>query len=259
MSDTPAEGHNLPDLSEILSADLMAVLIGNEIEPLKERADELIASCRRFSIAHPSIGSDETDALAAQVLATCQRFVSKSGRVETARTEFLKPIREASTAVGSYERGPFAAIVQAVNKVTNTISAASIKYKQEKEAAERKRRQAEADRLAHEAVLTEQLATQGSKTVSLDEAVVAAEAAEQAQEAANARPADLTRSHGDLAGTSSLRYKRIVTIVEATKVDRIYCVPDLSLLTRAAGKAGDPLPIIAGCSVSDVPDLTVRR
>jgi hypothetical protein len=50
-----------------------------------------------------------------------------------------------------------------------------------------------------------------------------------------------------------------VTIVSPADVPRAYCEPSLALLIRAAGKAGSPIPTIAGVTIEDVPDLTVRR
>lgn len=36
-------------------------------------------------------------------------------------------------------------------------------------------------------------------------------------------------------------------------------VPDEAALRRAAGKVGTPIPTLAGCTVRDIPDLTVRK
>lgn len=257
MSDLAPTTHNLPDLATILAPDTIAAMLGKEIEPLKERADELISSCRRFIAAHPTIGNDEADALAAQVLATCQRLTSKSGRIETARIEFLKPLRATTTTVGSYERGPFAAIIQSVDAVAGIISKASIAYKQAKEAEERKRRQAEADKAAAEARMAEELATRGSKTVSLDDAVTAAEVAEKAQEAASVKPAEMTRARGDALGVSSLKYRRKFTVMQPDKVGRALCSPDDSKIRAAIGKAGSPLPVLDGIYVFDEPEITI--
>lgn len=257
MSDTPPKTHNLPPLVELIPLDVIGAQIDAVKGPLVARRDELVASGQRFVAANPTIASDEVDAVAAQVLAVFGRFTGKTGPVETARIELLKPLRAAVTLVGSYERGPFAGLIDSVEDVAITIRKASIAYKQAKEAKARAARQAEADRLAAEARKAEEKAMKDQ--ASLDGAAAAYEVAEKAQEAASVPAAELTRAHGDAVGVSSLRYKRIVTIVEPAKVDRQYCVPDLGLLTRAAGKAGTPLPIIAGCSVVDVPDLTVRR
>lgn len=259
MSDAPSAGHNLPDLASTLAPDAVAALIDIEKAPLEARAEALIASCKRFLAAYPRVISDEIDGKAAELLAVCARMTTKSGRVETARVAFKAPIAAADNAIGSMVRGPFANIIASINAAVEPIAKSSTAWKVAEDLRKRKAAQAEADRLAAEARMAEELATTGSKAVSLDDAVAAAQAAEKAQEAASVKPAELTRTHGDALGTTSLRYKRIVTIVEPAKVDRQYCVPDLSLLTRAAGKAGSPLPIIAGCSVADVPDLTVRR
>lgn len=257
MSETPGAGHNLPSLTDLIPPDVIDAQIDRVKAPLVARRDEIVASGERFVAAFPAIADDETDAKAAQVLAVMERFSGKSGPVETARIELLKPLRAATTAIGSYDRGPFANLIDSVEKVALTIRKASIAYKQKKEADERKRRQEEADRLAEEAAKLEAAAKQGAAT--WDAAADAYADAERAQEGAAARSAELTRSHGSDVGVSSLRYKRIVTIVEPDKIPRQFCVPDLALLTRAAGKAGSPQPVIVGCAISDVPDLTVRR
>jgi hypothetical protein len=107
--------------------------------------------------------------------------------------------------------------------------------------------------------MLEELAAKGSSDVTYEDAAAAAQAAEDSQLVANAKPADITRVHGDGVGTTSLRYKRVVTIVEPGRVPRNLCVPDLAAITRAAGKAGTPFPTIDGVSIADEPDLTVRR
>jgi hypothetical protein len=250
---------NLPKLPDILPLKLVEQLIDAELAPLRERADALTASCKRFIAAHPAITSSADDALAAEVLAVVQRFTSASGRVEQARVALKAPILAADNAIGSLKKGPFARLAESVDVAATAIRKASLAYKVKVEAETRAAAQEEAKKRAAEAALAEKLAARQNSTVTYEDAATAHQAAEAAQMIADARPAELTRSHGDGIGTTSIRYRRIVTIVEPHNVPRQFCVPDLALLTRAAGKAGDPLPAIAGVSISDVPDLTVRR
>lgn len=253
----PPRTHNQPKLAELIPPDVITMLIADEVRPLRERADELIASCKRFAEAYPVIETPDQDAKAAEVLAVVQRFISKSGRVETARVALKAPILAADTAIGSLLKGPFAGVAVSVEAASQAISRASITYKQKVETERRRKAQEEADNLAAQARLVERMAQRGAATMG--DAIVAAEASETAQKVADSKPAELTRTHGDGVGTTSLRYKRVVTILAPADVPRMYCVPDPAALTRAAGKAGTPIPVIAGCEVKDVPDLTVRR
>lgn len=276
MSETkaPPIGHNMPPqptIAEMLApaaieAMIAAVLdrepddgIGTKSKSIRARAIELVDVCKRFASAHPEIASDEQDAKATEVLAVVQRFTSATGRVEVARIQLKAPILAADQAIGSLKKGPFARIVESVDTAAAVVRRASIAYKQRRETEIREAAQAEATRKAEEAALAERLADSGSGLVTMEDAANAFAQAEAAQQVADSKPAELTRSHGDGAGVSSLRYKRVVTILSPADVPRIYCVPDPAALQRAAGAARGPIPTIAGCKIEDVPDLTVRR
>jgi hypothetical protein len=249
---------NLPKLPEVLPLALVQQIIDADTAPLRERADELIGSCKRFSETFPTIETPEADAKAAEILAVVQRFIGKSGRVETARVALKAPILAADNAIGSLSKGPFARIAVSVETAASTIARASTNYKVKVEREIREKAQAEAARLAEQSRLAEESAARGG-IGTFEQAADAATAAEAYEKIAESKSADLTRTHGDGVGTTSLRYKRVVTIVAPADVPRVYCSPDLSLITRGAGKAGDPIPTIAGVKIEDVPDLTVRR
>lgn len=252
-----AAGHNLPPLNNLLDPDFVRAHIDRELDPLKQRAADLIASCQRFAAAYSEITSEEGDAKAAEVLAVCQRFTSKSGRVETAREALKGPVLAASNAIGSYDKGPFAAVIAEVARAAAVIANLSIAYKQKIEQERRAAAKAEADRLAAIAAEKEAQADAGKAPVA--EAVEAYQQATQTRKIATSSAADLTRTSGDNVGTTSLRYKRTVTVTEPHLVPREYCAPDLDLLRRAAGTARGPMPKIAGVTIVDEPDLTVRR
>lgn len=263
MSETqPPRTHNLPDLAMTLAPDAMMALIAHETEPLRKRADELIGVCKRFVAAHPQITGEEADSKAAEVLAVCARFTTtKSGRADAARIALKAPILAAGQLIdGTQGRpGPFAKLISDVADATLPIRQASVLYKQKVERETREAAQAEADRQREQARVAEELASKGSSLVTMDQAAEAAVAADDAQRVASSSAADLTRTHGNDAGVSSLRYKRVVTVTSPADVPRIYCAPDIAAITRAAGKAGGPIPIITGVTIKDEPDLTVRR
>jgi hypothetical protein len=258
MSDHPRT-HNLPSIADALDPAVVRSWIDDALDALRPRANELIGMCQRFTAAHPEITTAEQDAKAAECLAVVQRFCSVKGRVETARVALKEPIQAATVAIGSMQKGPFANLLGTVYKASASIERASIAFKQKVDAETRRKAQEEADRKAEEARTTERLAKSGSSMVTLDDAATAYEASAKARQTANAKTADLTRAHGDDAGATSLRYRRVVTITAPADVPRAYCSPDLALIQRAAGKAGTPIPDIDGVKIEDVPDLTIRR
>ncbi len=250
---------NIPSLSDIIPLPLVESMIDKELRPLRDRAIELADMCKRFALAYPTIESEEADAKAAEVLAVVQRFTSKSGRVESARVAFKAPIEAANKAIGSLDKGPFAGVISMVSTTATFISRASIAYKQKVETERRQAAQAEANRKTSEARMAEELARKGPGLVTYEDAASAHESAEAARKIADAKPAELTRSHGDAVGVSSLRYKRVVTITAPHLVPRQYCVPSETLLRTAAGAAGSPISTIPGVTIEDAPDLTVHR
>jgi hypothetical protein len=252
----PKMGHNLPQLSEVLDPAVVSALIEADTAPLKERAQALIDSCKRFVAAYPAIEDDEADGIAASLLAQVQRLTATpGGRINQARIALKAPALAAQKQIDA----AYPPIADGVTQVARTIIALSTAYKVQIEHKRREAAEAEALRKREEAAAAERLAASGTGLVSFEDAATAHQQADAAQAIATARPADLTRTHGSDFGTSSLRYKRVVRIVDPAAVDRLYCVPDLAALQRAAGKAGTPLPTLKGCTVVDEPDLTVRR
>lgn len=257
----PGPGHNHPPLASILSTSYVQNLIDEATAPLRLREAELVDSCKRFVLAYPVIETPEQDAKAAEVLAVVQRFTSASGRVETARVALKAPILAADAAIGSLKKGPFAKIAEAVDTAAAVVRRASLAYKQKVEAETRRKAQELANQKAAEAALAERLAASGRGLVTMEDAATASMAAEVHQRIADSKSANLTRSHGDGVGTTSLRYKRIATLIPGMEhlVPREFCTPSQSKIDMAKGRALDAMPTIPGVKFEDVPDLTVRR
>jgi hypothetical protein len=267
MSETlPLKTHNLPSLADALAPAVVVALIEAETSPLKQRETELQDGAKRFLAAHKTIADDETDGKVTEFLSQVQRFTADSGRIESTRVAFKAPVLAAAQsidkafkAIGAQliarpvrqRRAPFNLIEQIINL--------SIAYKDAKEEKVRAEAQKIADEKAAQAAAAEKLASAGSGVVTFEDAAGLFDEADKAQAVADAPAADLTRTRGSDFGMSSARKVRVVTIVNPAEVDRIYCVPDQVLLNRAAGKAGDLVPTLKGCTVADVSDLTVRR
>jgi len=257
----PGVGHNAPPLeplSEVLSEVRVNLMLAAELQPLEERAEVLAESCARFVAAIPVITTEEQDEKATEIMAVCQRFTAKNGRVDAARVAFKAPVLAAQKAIDT----SFPAVAGIVSAAVAPIAAASTQYKVQKEAKVRAAREAEAARLREEALKAEQAAEAARQAQSAEKfaaAQVAWEAAEKAQAAAQAKPADLTRTRGQDFGQSGLTYDRVVTIEAPHLVPAQYCVPSPELLKHAAGKPGSAIPVIPGVKIVDVPKMRVGR
>jgi hypothetical protein len=265
MSDDPPQaGHNLPKLADLLSEETMKALIEAETEGLLLRDRALVDSCVRFLDAFPKIEDEEGEAKATEVLATIQKFVSKSGRVETARVAFKRPVLEAETSIDQAfrtigDRLKTRPVGQRRHPYTyaEMIGLRVVEYKSEVNRKLLAEQEAEFNRLAAEATKKERAADRGRG--SHQDAADAAARAEKAHDAVVAPPAARTRTHGSDFGTTSLAKKRVFDVITPSAVPREYCVPSDSLIRAAVGKAGDRMPIIPGVSIRDEDDLTVRR
>jgi hypothetical protein len=180
MSDTlPPRTHNLPSLAETLAPATVAALIEAETAPLKERAQALVDSCKRFTAAYEAgIQDDETDGIAASILAQCQRFTgSKTGRVDAARIALKAPVLAAQQQIDK----AFPAIASIVNTAVSAVTKLSLAYKAAKDAAIRKAAEEEAERKRLEAEAAERLASAGSGLVTFEDAAQTYDAVDKAQ------------------------------------------------------------------------------
>lgn len=264
MSDAQPARRNLPTLTEVLAPDIVDALIAAETEALIVRDNILADACTRFLQAYPRITDDEVDAKATEVLATVQRFVGDSGRVESSRVALKAPalaagrqIDAAYAKIGDRLRIRPLKLRKPPLNLAEAIVERVLAHKAEVERTARAAAEAEAKRLSEVAALTERRAEQGSATYQ--EASAAANLADKAEQAAAAKPAARTRARGTDFGTTSLAKKRVFEVMSPALVPRHLCEPSDSLIRLAIGKAGDVFPIIPGVAIRDEDDLTVRR
>jgi hypothetical protein len=283
MSDAPPRGHNRPpDLKTLLDIDIVKRMIADELDAVPESVDgskvlsirdrdvQLIQMCRRFLKAYPQIEDDEGERIATEVLHTCGRFAGDSGRVEKTRQEMKQPVLTAGRVIDEEFRrfgrdlivrpltGPVAnrriAPLTLAEQISNLVIA-----KKERDAERiRKDAEAEAQRLEKEAQVARDLASKGSNTVTADDATAAAEAAQKQRETAAAPINKLTRTSGNLAGSTSGKRVRVFEITNPDLVPRQFCEPSDRLLRAGVGAADSPIPDIAGVRIFDRTDLNRR-
>lgn len=285
MNDAPGPGHNrapTPVLSELVSPPIIADIIaaeldraplssdGSAIPSIRERDPALMAMCQRFLAKYPTIETPEAEAIANEVLSTCMKFAGGSGRVENARAALKQPVWDAGKTIDAAfaKYGVQLAIRPLVGPVKDRrcapytlaeqINELVVQYKDAKDRKLREEAAALAKQKAEEAALAEQMAKRGSGTVTMGDAVAAAEASEAAQTVVDAPIAALTRSKGNDFGSTSRKRVRTFTIINSALVPRHLCVPSDSLIRDAVGKADESMPDIPGILVSDQTDL-VRR
>lgn len=280
MSDTTIR--NLPTFDELLTAEVVQAIIdaeldaepssveGTPVPSIRQRETDLIAMCRRFLTAYPAIETPDAENKATEVLSTLAKFAGGSGRVETVRQAIKAPvldagrkIDEAFGAVGTGLivrplTGPAKGRRVAPFTLAEKIVIALTLYKEKQAAKIRAEAQAEADRLAREAKVTEELAAKGSSLVSYEDAATASAAAEKQQAVASAPMNELTRSRGDLLGSTSGKRIRTFEIAVPHLVPRAYCVPSEALIRAAIGQADSAMPVILGVKITDVTDINRR-
>ena len=198
MSDAaPGLGHNLPPLQEQLA---------DETTELVQRRDELVGSADR---APPTI----TDELIATKVADLVRLIAACIKnAEAARVSRKEPYLAAGRLVDAHYKNNITGPLETVKR---DLERRLTLYQRQKAEEERRAREAEARRQAEEAERqrreAEAAAEAAATDADLDAAISAEELARQAEadavrakREAEAKPADLSRSRGDLGAVASL-------------------------------------------------------
>ena len=187
-----------------------------EAAPLAKRRDELLAACDR---APASIGDDET---AGKIADLIKLITACSKNAEATRVSRKEPFLESGRLVDSF----FKKITDPLDKAKKSVEARLTLWQRIKADDERWRRE-EAERLAREAAQKAAEAQRAAEQAmrdqaSLETALRAEEAAKQAaadavvaERAAAAKPAELSRTRGDVGAVASLR-----TFWDFTDLDR---------------------------------------
>jgi hypothetical protein len=170
--------------------------------PLLERAAELQAAAARM----PEIDGDEAAGKVGDFIKLLSAAIKIS---EAARTEAKEPHLAAGRAVDTFFKArvsdPLDAIKRAVERKLTT-------YLQAKEAERRRQAEAEARRLreeaearAREAQAAEAERRSHAAQAAMDQAVAKEQEAQIAEKAAAAKPAEFSRTRGEVGSVASLR------------------------------------------------------
>jgi len=203
----------LKDLLDGLSENLLA----NEVE-LIARYDELREA---FERTPEVVDSAEMDARFGDFVKKQLATLKKA--VEAAQEKYKRPFTDGGKVVD----GTFKRRADEVERWQRTLQARQTAYKLKveeearKKAAEEARKRAEEEEKARKAA--EEAAAKAQDAKTLDDAIAAEEAARnaealriQAEQAQNAKTADLTRTRGDLGSVSSLRKELKGEVIERT-------------------------------------------
>lgn len=222
---SPGLGHNLPPA---LDPDMLRDQLAIDHAELEKRTRELLDGVARFSENHAQIEDDEVNGRAGDFV---KQITTHAKLVDQTREATKRPYNVAGDTVQAYfKKG----MLDGLSAGAETVRKAMTSYAVRKEQAERRRAAEEAARKAEEAARAEAEARrlqaerdaeearrkaaeapapapqvvearQEEIGAKLDVAASAYNDAERAQERALAKPAELSRTRGDLGSVSSLR------------------------------------------------------
>lgn len=252
--DPPGIGHNQPpDDIELLREKLDAQTLD-----LQRRVDDLKTAEARL----PEITDDASAGDAADFVKMATAAIKDA---DAKRVDAKEPFLKAGRAVDGFFKGLSDPLDSLRRRVEQRITV----YLRAKEARERAAREAEAKRLRDEAEAREREARRLERARLDDEAArrrqeaaaSAAEAAAVEAKTEKAKPADLSRTRGDMGSVASLRRAWVGTITDVRKVDlealRPYIRPDaLQKALNLAVQAG--VREIAGCTIEETTMANVR-
>ena len=234
--------HNNPP-ADLLVGDALRDKLRDENYELIQRRDQLLDAAARI----PSIDSDDVAGKVSDYVKQLTALVKAS---ETQRTGAKEPYLEGGRNVDGF----FKAITDPVEKVKTDVQRKLTIYLREKEEAERRER-IRLERLAREAAElaakeAAEAAAAAADAKTLDVAIEAEKQAEvaaadlaKAEQAADVKPAELTRTRGEYGSMSSLRTEWVFDDLDRQQLDlealRPYLPTDgLEKAVRAFIKAG---------------------
>lgn len=234
--------HNNPP-ADLLVGEALREKLRDENTDILDRADQLLEAAGRL----PAIDNDD---VAGKVGDYIKQLTALIKMAETRRTSAKEPYLEG----GRHVDGFFKAVTDPVGKIKETVGKLLTIYEREKEAAARARR-IEEERIAREAAQkaaaeAAAAAAAAADDKSLDTAIAAEKAAEvaaadlaKAAQAAEVKPAELSRTRGEYGSMTSLRTEWVFDNLDRAQLDleelRPYLPTDgLEKAVRAFIKAG---------------------
>lgn len=220
MPDALAEllHHNQPP-PDLLIGEALRERLHDEHGGLIRRKDDLLAAASRI----PAITDDDLAGRASDYIAQIKACAKAA---DAARVGEKEPYLEGGRAVDGF----FKAITSPLEDVEKKVKQSLTVYHREKEAEERRRRM-EAERIAREEADAKRREAEAAAKVlrdqqSLDDAIAADKAARLAEadavkatQAAEAKPAELSRIRGEYGAVSSLRTDWVFDGLDRHQID----------------------------------------
>jgi hypothetical protein len=244
---THAREHNAPPPPAPLKPGEITAYLDYEGVQLIARRNEITAKLNDNLARHPTINDDETLGNFAENVRMA-KVLGASG--EEQRVAHKRPFLTGERTVDGWFKAwkaPLDVALAPVQKAMDSYAAAKIARERAQAEAERKRAQAEADAAAERA--SQQLRQGHSASDALDVAATAAQAAEDADSRAQAKPADLTRTYGSFGAVASAREVWKWRVTDEDLIPRRYLVVSDELVKQAAKKrdqTGKPIAVIPG-------------
>jgi len=197
-------GDNLPP-PDLLTGDPLRQRLTDTHSALLRRRDELLSAAARV----PAVTDDD---IARRVSDFIKQLAACAKAADTARTGEKEPYLEGGRNIDGFFKSVSDPLADAKRRIETSLTV----FLRQKEADERRRRE-EAERLAREEAAAKLRAAQAAEQALRDEqslasAIAAQQAAKEAEadvikaeQAADAKAADLSRTRGDFGAVSSLR------------------------------------------------------
>ena len=253
-------GDNNPP-PDLLTGQALQERLRDENQDLLRRRDELLAAAARM----PAIDDED---VARKVTDFVKQLLALVKASESKRTDAKEPYLEGGRSVDGFFKG----ISDPIDKAKKLVEQELTKYAREKAEQERRARM-EAERLAREAAEAarreaEARARAAADEASLNTAIEAESAAETAQadlvkaeQAADVKAAELSRTRGEYGAVSSLRTSWVFDEIDRAELDlealRPYLPTDgLDKAVRAFIKAGGRQ--LRGTRIYETTNVVVR-
>lgn len=264
-------GHNNPPAP--LTAIEVRAYLADAKAPLVERKDALMAGVARFLEKHSVIADEETQSRAGDFV---KQIAAHAKIVEDHRTPAKKPFLDSGRAVDAFFKDIADPLAQGIAKIRAPMTVWAQKQeairraKADQEAAEARQRAREAaealaKQQAEEAEREEArrrseyvppAPVEAPPPVSLDEVIAISKEAEALTRAAEAKPADFSRTRGEFGSVSSLRQIVTVEMVDIALVPREFLLFNESAAKRAA-QANEGL-VIPGVKINRTSGIATR-
>jgi hypothetical protein len=221
-------------------------------EDLKARRDELVKALVKTAKSYPHIADGRDDIVG--LCAENMRMASALSRTaEDERTTNKAPFLTGGRAVDTWFKAWAASLLSAMEPVQaamDDFGARKLAREQAEALAAKALADAEADRAADAAAEALRAGRPDEASAALDRVTGAAQAAEKAEERANAKPADLTRSYGAYGAVASVRQTWGWEVTDINAVPRAHLMLNPDSI-KAAAKQRDA----AGRPIADIPGI----